>query len=337
MVDVTVTHPNRAGAGNIEQYLIVAAMFLFSFVSFGRFAPEQGTATLLLTSTLSYFLAIYLYYGVARLALANRNSLLWISGVLAVVTGYLLGGSSELWLLLTGWGMILFGGALSGRLTASGRRAGNVYLIAMIVVTLFAIMQLAPFWSFLMDRAKEVTASMINEWQKSLLASGSGANTVKELLDDAQRMVNLLIRLVPSMVVLAAVMQFSLGYLLFAYRLNPAQHPAGTLSSFRRWKVPFWVMPVLMVVILGRLFGPASVQLAADNCIAFLCVYYCISGLSLIEFYLTRYHFSRLMKVLFYIMLVFTQLIGFFAAALLGFIDSFADWRKIHQLSIVKE
>jgi hypothetical protein len=337
MTDVTVSHPRRAGAGNVEQYLIVGAMFLFSIVSFGRFSSEQGSVLLALASIVSYFLAIYLYYGVARLALTHRNNLLWISGVLAVVAGYLLGGSSELWPLLTGWGMILFGGALSGRLIASGRKSGNVYLIAMIVVALFAILQLAPFWSFLMDRVREVTTGLLQEGQKSMIASGEGAKAVKGLVEDTQRMINVLIRLVPSMTVLAAVMQFSLGYLLFAYRLDPAVHPAGTLASFRRWKVPFWVMPALMVVILGRMFGPDNVKLAADNCIAFFCVFYCVCGLSLIEYYLSKYHFSRLMKVLFYIMLVFTQLIGFFAAALLGFVDSFADWRKIHRLSIVKE
>ncbi len=333
----TASRLERRDKGSTERYLIVAAMFLFSAVSYGRVAPQESNALLVLASIMSYFLAIYLYYGVARLALANQSTLLWTSGVLAVATGYLLGGTSELWLLLTGWGMILFGGVLTGRLTASGRPAGRIYLIAIFAVGVFAVVQLAPFWSFLMDKVRSVTASLLEDGRQSLLASGYGEDAIKGGLEDTQKMMNLLVRLVPALTVLAAIAQFSIGYFLFAYRLDRAHYPEGTLSPFVRWKMPFWVTPVLMIVILTRLLGPTSVHIVADNLIAFLCVFYCVTGLSLIESYLTKFHFSKLMKALFYIMLVFTQLIGFFAAALLGFIDSFADWRKIHQLSIAKE
>ncbi len=58
-------------------------------------------------------------------------------------------------------------------------------------------------------------------------------------------------------------------------------------------------------------------------------IFYCLTGLALMEFLLRRLQLSRLMKILFYLFLFISQFVGFFAAALLGLIDSFADWRKV--------
>lgn len=86
----------------------------------------------------------------------------------------------------------------------------------------------------------------------------------------------------------------------------------------------------MIIVILMRLFGGELLKVIADNGLAILVVYYCVAGLALMEYYLRKLRVSRLMKTLFYIFLFLTQLAGFFVAALVGFVDSFADWRKVH-------
>jgi hypothetical protein len=61
-----------------------------------------------------------------------------------------------------------------------------------------------------------------------------------------------------------------------------------------------------------------------------------VTGLALLEYGLRRVQFSRFMKVLLYIFLALLPLVvppvGLFVGAvlvLLGFADSFADWRKV--------
>ena len=49
-------------------------------------------------------------------------------------------------------------------------------------------------------------------------------------------------------------------------------------------------------------------KMSADNVLVVMAVYYCVAGLALIEYYLRKLHLSRLMRVLFYILLFLTQL-----------------------------
>ena len=112
---------------------------------------------------------------------------------------------------------------------------------------------------------------------------------------------------------------------------------ANTISPFVLWKMPFAVMVVLIVAILMRLLGSETLKLTADNIVAFLALFYSITGLALIEFYLRKFNFSTALKIIFYIVFFMSQFIGLFVAAFLGFVDSFVDWRKVQQLSLEKK
>jgi uncharacterized protein YybS (DUF2232 family) len=81
-------------------------------------------------------------------------------------------------------------------------------------------------------------------------------------------------------------------------------------------------------VVSLRLLGGESAKLVADNCILLLSITYAVGGLALMEFYMKRLGLSLLFRILFYIFLTLTWLIGFLVSAVLGFIDSFADWRR---------
>jgi uncharacterized protein YybS (DUF2232 family) len=83
------------------------------------------------------------------------------------------------------------------------------------------------------------------------------------------------------------------------------------------------------------LVGGETIQLVADNVLAILAVYYSIAGLTLIEYYMNKLSLPPLLRISFYLMLFVTQFFSFLAAAalfvtliLLGFVDSFADWRS---------
>ena len=75
--------------------------------------------------------------------------------------------------------------------------------------------------------------------------------------------------------------------------------------------------------------GWLVVEVIADNGLVISAIFYCVAGLALVEFTIRRLKVSWFMKALFYLMLFLTQIFGFVLVSLLGFIDSFADWRKI--------
>lgn len=141
----------------------------------------------------------------------------------------------------------------------------------------------------------------------------------------------------PALIVLNVIMQFSFGYLLFIYVTGRYEQNKRLLLPFKYWKMPYMVMLLLLVAIPMRMFGKEPFLIIADNILIFLAVFYSVTGLALIEYYLRAFKLSRLLRILFYLMIFFSQMIGFLATALLGFIDSFANWRKSRLLSFSKE
>lgn len=315
---------------------MVAAMFAYS--SLGALAGGAGDFLAGVSiSTVAYFLAIYLYYGIARMALGNRNVLLWSGAVAAFVVGYMLSGLDGLWSLLTGFTMIVCGGVVVGRLSLSGHHQHRIYLIGALVVSAFAIAQSAPWWQEMMDTMRDMSDGLMGQMQENLVSMGYGADAVRKSLDGTGKMFRVLVRLVPSMTVLGAVLPFSVGFIIFNLRLDQQRLGNKSLAPFVLWKMPFASIPILIGALLLRILGSETLSLAADNIIAVLTLFYSVAGLALMEFYLRKLNFSTALKVLFYIVFFLTQLIGFLVAAFLGLIDSFVDWRKVQQLSLEKK
>ncbi|MCK4572805.1 MAG: DUF2232 domain-containing protein [candidate division Zixibacteria bacterium] len=335
--DGVISGAEATRSKNLSPYLTVIAMFVYSVIASAGVTWLAGSGSVIVVSAMAYFLTIYLYYGVAHMAYLRKTWLLWVGGGLAMLVGYLLSGITGGWTLITGWSAILVSAALVGRLTQAGRRQQRVYLYGLVAVIVFSILQFAPLWQDLMFAASESVETMLTEAQQSLLTLGYGADAVRANVDRTRTMMNGLIRLLPAVTVLSVMMQFSIGYLIFTHLTGKKDQTVKRVAPFVFWKVPFAVTPVLIAAIVMRLFGGAAMVLAADNILLILSVYYSVAGLALMEFFLRKFNFSRLMKVLFYIMMFFSQMIGFFVAALLGFIDSFADWRKTGRLGIAEE
>lgn len=320
-------------------YLTVVMMLLFSYLSFGALDKKSANDPflVLLLSSAVYFMTVYLYFGIANMAYENRNNLLWISGIVAIVLGYMVSGLSNLYLMLTGWSMLLFGGALAGRLTFRKRPAATVYIVGTVAVGIFAIAYYWPIWPLLTDSLNQYFVQMTESLRSSMLTMGYGADAVNESVESAHKMGQFIVRVMPALSVLGSVMQFSIGYLLFLIVLERFKTGQKLIQPFSLWKMPFWLMPVAIVAMLLILLGGNSLEQFGENLLVFLVVYYAITGLALIEFYLKKFKFSLFFKILFYIFLALTQLVGFFAAALLGFVDSFTDWRKVQSLSFENE
>ena len=101
--------------------------------------------------------------------------------------------------------------------------------------------------------------------------------------------------------------------------------------------ISFYVSFILLIGAGMRFLGTDTITQIGDNVLVFLAVFYSISGLSLIEYYLKKLKLPPFVKFSFYLLLFITQLIGFFVAVFAGFIDSFKDFRNKEQLNLQNE
>lgn len=320
-----------------EAYLTVGIIFLFTLLNFGLLGNTQIPLLSILLSGITYILTVYLFYGIARLAYFKYTYLLWISGIGAFVLGYMFTGINGIWTLLTAWSMIMFASIITGRLTLKEWPQLKIYLVAATTIVLFSIMM---YYTYLIDYisfSTELVNSILADLKTYLEISNSSAAETSEFMAQATRLFNMTARIGPALIILSYVMQFSLGYFMFVHFTGKYELKKSLLPSFIYWKMPFAGMIVLLLAIPMRLFADEPLVLIADNIIVFMTVFYSITGLAIMEFYLRKFKMTKFMRVLFYLMLFFSQLIGFLVAALLGFIDSFTDWRKAQQLSFSKE
>ena len=227
----------------------------------------------------------------------------------------------------------MFGGAVIGRLSDTGKPPLKVYLIGALFVALFALSLHLPN----MELYREYFETMRQNFVELVQSLGGTAAETSEQIAFSDTLFTFGQRVLPAILILDMVMRFSIGFLLFGILLT-LRTPARILfKPFHFWKMPFPAAFFLIGAVVLRLVGTPLLVQIADNLLVVLFVYYCITGLALIQYYLLLFRMSLFMKFLFYLMFFLTQIIGFLAAVLIGFIDSFADFRKKQLLSFEKE
>lgn len=321
----------------IETYLTAGLMFFYTIVNYGWLEKYSSHPLAILLSGVMYVVVVYLIYGIARMAYHKHTYLLWSCGVGAFILGYLFSGLSGIWSLLTGWSMILFVGTIVGRLTLKKNDQKKVFFTSVITIIIFALAKLYPQLINYLEVSQEFLNGVLADVEVYLSSGNYSASEMAQTMESAKKVFYMIGRIMPSLIVLNVIMQFSIGYLLFIYVTGRYELGQRLLVSFKYWKMPYMAMFLLLIAIPMRIFGEEPFIIIADNILAFLAVFYSITGLALVEYYLRAFKLSRLMRILFYMMIFFSQIIGFLATALLGFIDSFANWRNAGLLSFSKE
>ncbi len=324
--------PTRSGGAA----LTALALLLYAAILFGAMRSGASDWAIVLSAPVAYLLAMYLYYGIPRLAFERRFAWIWLPAIAAIALSYLLVGATQIWSVVTGWALLLFPAIIAGRLTDGGTRPRTVYLIALGTLWIAAVAQIAPHFAEIMKGRVEIIGAAVTKMQENLDLLGVSAEQGRLMIEMFRRMLTVIYRLWPAEMLLGAAAQFSVGYLLFARWVDRRQAARTQLEPFIYWKMPYGFTAAVIVFAIVRLLGNETLAIIADNGLAMLAVFYTVTGLALIEWFLRKIQFSRLMKVLFYVFMILLPLVsmtlGLAAGAavfLLGFADSFADWRRI--------
>ncbi|MCK4373370.1 MAG: DUF2232 domain-containing protein, partial [candidate division Zixibacteria bacterium] len=205
-------------------YFTAMAFPIFVVLTYGPILGQLTPLVGLLISTILYFAAIYFFYGIAELAFEGHTNLLWSSAVAAFVLGFLAAGLTDIWSVLTGCSMFLLGGVIVGRMCRDGHSPGRTYLIGAAVVALFFTAQLFSYWVPMMDQTSKEVPRVLAEMEPIYRSLGSTEETTQDVLTQAGKLFALLVRLIPAFTVLGVLVEFGLGFLVFAWVVN-RRHP----------------------------------------------------------------------------------------------------------------
>ncbi|PWB73082.1 hypothetical protein C3F09_05610 [candidate division GN15 bacterium] len=305
--------------------MILAAMALYPLAAFDVFG--ESTLALYGSSIAAYGLAIILFFGIPTLVFFDRWLLVRVGCIGALLLGLSLADQANRMDMIVRWGMISLTGIFCGWMTYSGKRAIRTYVIGLLFILVLTIIEFGPKWHDMMQAIAQIGSDHVKDIETTMTMGGSSAATVARYTEAWQEIVNIVVRLLPASTILNPIMQFTVGFLWFSGVTVRGVNGDSGVRPFAEWRSPFGLAIPLVAALLARLTGGEAAKLIADNCLMILALFYCVTGLALMEHGFRRMGLPKGMRFAAYLLLFLLQIAGFFLTALLGFIDSFVDWR----------
>lgn len=302
-------------------------MLLLSLTKYGLGSGRYGGLAAILAMLIGYFLTVYLYMGIATLMYYQNHALLWSALPVAIVVGILISGPGQMAITAVEWSMLTAGGVMTGKLL---RRSGNIrlaYMSGAFVVGLAALIWLNLQWELLHEAVRLAGNSLIELAQSAAL--GQGESLSDERSNEIARMIEMIIRLLPAIVAVTHLVQYTLGGMGFFVSIARCDKSAPRPAPFSQWSMPFWVMTIIPLSLFLRFAAGDMVAMVVDNILLVLTLFYSVVGMSLMQFFLRQLRLSGAWRVVFYLLLIPTGVVGYLLIALAGLMDSFFDWRKL--------
>lgn len=290
--------------------------------------PQTNQALSMLLALAAYFMTMIAYFGLGRLALAGHTRYLVGAAAAGLLLALALTGQGDSWPVLMGLSAVLAGGVLCGRFTQQGQHPRQVYVWSMLAVAVLSVIQLAPLWSAVQIHSTELIDETIKQFRQTATLWTTDATAIDQAAGDYHRIMKGFIHILPAMTLLSCILQFTVGYLLLSRYLARSWPHLTIQMSMSRWRMPFGWTALLVAAVGLRLTGHELTMMAADNLLVLLAIFYAVCGLALVQTYLRRLTVPVVVKVMFWVLLFLTHLIGLSVIGLLGFIDSFVDFRR---------
>jgi hypothetical protein len=337
MTEPDNTETNAAVDTNAERlfrYGVPAALVLYSLLAFWLSGFQQTVGTAILLTVGVYVTTIFLYAGVPSLVFWSQRKTLAAGIVAAVGMSVLWIGQSSPWIWISTWLMLLGSTIVTGYLAGAGHRFSKVYAAGLLIVLVTSLVRFLPLYPEVAEMARNSVDGIMGDVRMQLTVGGYAPDLIDEYVGAFRTVLNAMIRLMPCGFVLGALMQYSLGYIWFSHRTVATSGKPAVVPSFATWRAPFELAVAVVVASAMRILGNDAVKLVADNLLVGLGVVYAITGMALIESFLRKVHVGWLGRVFVYIALFLAQIVGLLVVALLGFIDSYVDWRARAQRSV---
>lgn len=298
-------------------------------------SPADKIVTILGVMTILFFpLVIYIpvlgyivqtaaIFAAMYLAFRRRGVILMTAALASLVMAASVFGFGLLLVML--WGSVLIPASIMGWLLSAGAPTARAFQTAMV---LSVMTTLILFWG---ERDLFYAAlNQTDEFLESGIAWGSLSEArAEEVRSMMQAFIMLVKRLMPSLMALSGVAQLFVAWVALIILSRSLNEYAPSFRSFLYWKMPEYYVYGVGVFLLLRLVGTESMKIVADNVILFIGFFYAVFGFSVLEYYLKKIRLSLFLRILFYIGILLLQVPGLILAAVIGFIDSYFDFRKV--------
>jgi hypothetical protein len=305
---------------------VPVAMVAVGTLMFGVSIANATLPVGALVSVAIWALIVFLYAGLPALAF-RQQWLYLVSGFVAAIgiSGQWVAGSAWLW--LTTWLALGGAGIATGYLARTGRSVSAVFWVGALIVIGVSLLQIVPVYSEVAQIIRTRLDGMIDVFRMQLSTAGNSAAVVDEYVVALNRLADLMIRLWPGGMAMAAVSQYSLGFAWFSRAVVAPSGQRAVVPPFISWRAPFALVGLVVIGAVGRFLGGETVRIIADNLLMMLTVVYAITGAALVEHFMRRVRIGWFGRIVVYLMLFLAQILGFLIVALIGFGDSYFDWR----------
>ena len=314
--------------------LVFLAMLVHALIAYAHRPFETTLALELVLGAVNFVLIVLMYYGISRLAFTGRFILISWFAALAIAVGTILSQEVTATIMAAGWAALLISSIVCGVLAARKIPIERVYAASLLPLTALVSVQLFPLWSNMISSATDMAETLWSDFGDTQTLSGYSQVQISNFGEQFKAFYAALVRVLPSFSLLAVMFQFSIGFWLLIRWLNRTGRENSFIPDFLNWKMPFLWAPVLVGAIVMRLLGNDLIVLISDNLLLILAVIYSIAGIALIEFYMKRFRLAVLSRILVYLLFLLTHVAGLALLTLLGFIDSFYDWRRKYPLPL---
>lgn len=306
--------------------LTVALVIIFVVTRYGP-SDSLPLSVLLAGQTIAYLAMIGLFALLPRLVFEDQLPIFWSLTLVGAAASFLFSDSSFRADAVASWTALIAASLLIGRARLVDQKIESIALLGGIAVIGASLIWLLPNLQVMTALQKEQLGLLQSSWQTTLGTTLTVPAEREALTEQLTLLSAFLIRMIPSMIVLSWLTQFSIGLFLFlrATELIGMRRPVQPLSN---WHMPFWLIGALIPLAIARLLGGEEVTYWADNGLAVLAVIYAVGGLAIGEFFMRRFGFGWFMKTAVYLMMFLSGLVGFLLLVGFGFFDSFMDWRS---------
>ena len=305
---------------------VLIASLLHGFIAYSQRPFELGVPFELLLGTVNFVVVVFLFGSISTLIYYRKNLLLTLAVVPVIFMSLLLSKTDMVWIAMAGWSAVLAPSVLCGRLALYNYSIPRIFFTSVAALILFGSLQMIPMWQAL--TSSEEIAQLILETEPALSASGYTAENTGRIKD----FLSFFLRVLPALTVMSIIVQFALGFWLFARWQIIRGNKNLNLPPFSFWRIPFSITPLVLLGVLLRLFGNDSMTIIADNLLLILTLLYSLTGISLLGFLMQKSRFGIYLKLIIYLMIFLSHIYGMAILALLGFVDSFFDWRQKYPL-----
>lgn len=207
-------------------------------------------------------------------------------------------------------------------------KAVIISIVSMLIITMFALWVNASFdFNNLFVSIKNFLDANFQIVLKSYKSLGLSDKEISDISANLKSFVNVITKIMPSLMVMFYCSIFMLNLPLIE-RFSKVKFKKYNLLNF---KTPFYFIWSFIISGFGLfLLGKSTFWWILLNIFITVCFLFLIQGFMVMEFWFNKLRFSKIMKNLIYILILFSQFL-LVSIAIIGLFDNWFDFRKTPQ------